>query len=115
VACSGLAAINATLATLLNANVNTTVGDVKAVQQKVATTLNAVESRVPSSSEGRVGQITSANEQLGAKIAGYPDATPIGQTLDTVQNLKTNVASAQAKTVLLATAIKCPPMGSPTP
>lgn len=117
IACRGLTTINGTLATLLSANVNTTVGQVKSVQQKVTNTLNAVESRVPSSSEGLVGQIRSANDQLGAKLEGYPDTTPIGQTSDTVQNIKTNVASAQAKTTLLALALKCllPATPMPTP
>jgi hypothetical protein len=88
---------------------------VKAVQQKVATTLNAIESRVPSTSEGLVGQIRSADDQVAAKIEGYPDTVPIGQTSDTVQNIKTNAASAQAKATLLATALKCPKQATPMP
>ena len=115
VACSGLATINATLATLLNANGNTTVGEVKTLQQKVATTLDAVESRVPSTSEGLVGQIRSANDQIAAKVAGHPDTAPIGQASDAVQNIKTNAASAEAKATLLATALKCPKQATPMP
>lgn len=107
IACNGITTINQALTSLSSVNASTTVGDVKAAQRKVTSTLNAIESLIPSDSGALLGQIRSANDQLTAKVQGYPDATPIGQTSVAIQDLKTNVASAQAKTALLATALKC--------
>ena len=113
VACSGLATVNKAFGSLLSANVDTTVGDVKAVQQKVTYSLNAIQSKVPSTELGLLDQVKAANDNLSAKIEGYPPTTPIGHTSTKVQDLKTNAASAQAKTTLLSTALKCPPLGTP--
>jgi hypothetical protein len=106
-ACSGLTTISQTLTSLLSVNANTTVGDVKAVQAKVTNALNAIESRVPNASGQLVNQIRSANDQLTAKLQGYPDSTPIGRTSATIQDIRARAASAQAKTTLLATALRC--------
>ncbi len=108
-ACNGLAKVNQVMMSLLNINVDTTVGDIQSAQQKVTTALAAIESKIPNASGDLLNQIKSANQQLTEKLQGYPPDTPIGQTSATVQDLKTNVASAQAKTTLLAAALKCPP------
>jgi maltose-binding protein MalE len=108
VACSGLATVGQVLASLSDTKVTATVGDVQSAQQKVTDALNKIESKIPAASGQMLDQIRSANDQLTAKLQGYPPETPIGQTSVTVQEIKSSVASAQAKTTVLATALKCP-------
>jgi hypothetical protein len=85
------------------------VGDVKTAQRRVTNTLNAIASRIPSADGQLLSQLRSANAQLTAKIAGYPDETPIGQTSVKVQDLKARVATAQSKTSSLASKLNCAP------
>ncbi|HEX9414981.1 MAG TPA: hypothetical protein VF916_15870 [Ktedonobacterales bacterium] len=108
-ACNGLATVNQALASLSSINVDTTVGDVHTAQQKVTNALSAIQSRIPSDSGTTLSQIKEANDQLAAKIQGYPDETPIGQTSAKIQDLKATVASVQSKTTHLASALKCTP------
>lgn len=108
-ACNGLATVNEALTSLSNVNAKTTVGEVKAAQTKIANTLVAIQTRIPADSGDRLNQIKSANEQLGAKIQGYPDTTPIGQTSAQVQDLKAMVGNAQSKTTQLASTLNCTP------
>lgn len=106
--CNGLGRVNQALASLSNVSASSTVGDVKAAQQKVTTALSAIESRLPSGSGPLLDQLKSANDKLTAKLEGYPDSTPIGQTSVKVQDIKSSVASAQSKTTALISASKCP-------
>ena len=55
------------------------------------------------------------NWVYGLTKAQTSPTTPIGHTSTKVQDLKTNAASAQAKTTLLATALKCMPLGTTVP
>lgn len=105
--CNGVTGINQALTSLSGVSVNSTVGQVKSAQQRVANRLNAIESRMPSGSGALLSQIKSANDQLATKIQGYPDTTPIGQTSVNIQDLKATVANAQAQTARLATALNC--------
>lgn len=108
VACDGLATINKALASLSETKSSTTVGDVQAAQQKVTNALNAIASKIPAASGPLLDQIKSANDQVAAKIAGYPPETPIGQTSVNIQNFKSAVATVQSKTTALASALQCP-------
>jgi hypothetical protein len=107
VACSGVTKINQALASLATVNVNTTVGDVRAAQTKVTNAVSAIYTRVPTAEGGLLSQITAANIQLTAKLAGYPDSTPIGHTSDTVQDIKLKVSNAQNKTATLSSKLNC--------
>jgi hypothetical protein len=106
-ACNGITNINQALASLSSVNASTTVGDVRAAQLKVINAVNAIHSQVPTADGTLLSQITTANAQLTAKLAGYTDSTPIGHTSDTVQDVKTKVSDAQAKTTQLADKLNC--------
>ena len=106
-ACNGLSTINQALTSLSGTQVNTTVGDVQAAQQKVTNAVNTI-AKIPAASGPLLDQIKAANDQLTAKLAGYPPNTPIGQTSVKVQDVKTTAASAQSKTTAIASRLKCP-------
>jgi hypothetical protein len=106
-ACNGVTTMNQALDSLSNINASATVGDVKAVQAKVAKAVTVVQTRVPSDEEGLLSQISAANAKLTEKIAGYPDSTPIGKTSTTAQDIKTKAADAQGKTEQLSSTLKC--------
>jgi hypothetical protein len=106
-ACNGVSTINQALVSLSGVNVDTTVGDVRAAQLKVINAVNALHSRVPAADGTMLSEITTANAQLTAKLAGYPDSTAIGHTSETVQDVKTKVSDAQAKTMQLAGKLNC--------
>ncbi len=108
-ACNGVMSMNKALSSLSNINASATVGDVKAVQAKVAKAVTTVQTQVPTDQEGAVSQISAANAKLTEKLAGYPDKTPIGQTSTTAQEIKTKAADAQNKTDQLASALNCMP------
>lgn len=107
-ACNGLSTINQALTSLSGTQVNTTVGDVQAAQQKVTNAVNTISSKIPAASGPLLDQIKAANDQLTAKLAGYPPNTPIGQTSVKVQDVKTAAASAQSKATAIASRLKCP-------
>ena len=107
VVCNGVTTINQALASLANANVSTTVGDVRAVQMKVANAVSTIQAQHPTDPQGFVSKVSAANDKLTEKLAGYPDRTPIGQTSTTIQDLKTRVADAQGKAAQLAANLGC--------
>jgi hypothetical protein len=106
-ACNGVTNINQALVSLSGVSVDTTVGDVRAAQLKVINAVNDLHSRVPTADGTLLSQVTTANAQLTAKLAGYPDSTAIGHTSETVQDVKTRVSAAQAKTMQLAGKLNC--------
>jgi hypothetical protein len=108
-ACQGVTTINQALTSLAALTVNATVGEVKAAQAKVATAVRTIEAQHPADPQGLASQVSAANANLTEKLAGYPDQTPIGQTTDTVQDLKAKAAEAQGKTAQLAATLQCPP------
>jgi hypothetical protein len=105
--CNGVTTINQALVSLSGVSVDTTVGDVRAAQLKVVNAVNAIHSSVPTADGTLLSQITAANAQLTAKLAGYPDSTAIGHTSETVQDVKTKVSDAQGKTMQLAGKLNC--------
>jgi hypothetical protein len=110
-ACQSIASINQSLTSLQQTNQTTTVGDVKATQQKLATALNTVSSKLPVGGGFLVGQAQSANNQLTQSLQGQPDNATISQASPQaqaqIQDLKNKVASVQGKTSLLASTLKC--------
>ncbi|HEY7975012.1 MAG TPA: hypothetical protein VIG77_11145 [Ktedonobacterales bacterium] len=105
--CNGLTRVNQALDSLSNVNSSTTVGEVKAAQQKVTSALSAIESQIPAASRPLLDQLKSANDKLTAKLEGYPDNTPIGQTSVKVQDIKASVATAHSKTNSLISVLQC--------
>ncbi len=108
-ACNGIMTMNEALGSLSTINASTTVGDVKAVQAKVAKAAATVQARISTDQEGALSQISTANAKLTEKISGYPDKTPIGQTSTKAQDIKAKAADAQNKTDQLATSLNCTP------
>jgi hypothetical protein len=107
--CNGVTTIHQTLTSLSNVTVSTTVGDVKAAQAKVSNAVTTNQQQHPADPQGLVGQVSAANDKHTEKLAGYPDQTPIGQTSETVQDVKAKVADAQTRTQQLSTELKCAP------
>ncbi|HEY7833988.1 MAG TPA: hypothetical protein VIG30_10495 [Ktedonobacterales bacterium] len=105
--CQSLATVNQSLSSLANVGDSTTVGTVKATQAKVATTLNKVVALVPGAVGSILGQVQSANDDLGKQLQGYSDSTTIGNTSVNVQGIKSKVSAVQGKTTLLSSTLKC--------
>jgi hypothetical protein len=114
-ACASLARINQKLGSLLTAGANTTVGEVKAIQQRVTNTLNSIQARIPASSGALLTQVRTANAQLTAQLQGYSDTTPISKTPVSPTKLKAAVLYAQSRVTQLGASLKCAPAGTPMP
>jgi hypothetical protein len=112
-ACNGVNTINQALSNLSTATSSVTVGDVKSAQMKVANAVNNIQMQHPTDPQGLVNQVSTANQKLTEKLAGYPDTTPIGQTSDTVQDVKAKAATAQGKAQQLGTELQCTNGGTP--
>ncbi|MGO8948024.1 MAG: hypothetical protein ACLQUY_10250 [Ktedonobacterales bacterium] len=106
-ACNGVSTINQALTSLSSVNGTTTVGDVKTAQAKVTAQVNVIKPLVPSSDGALVSQLSAANTQLSAQIAGYSDQTPISKTSVNVAGVKSRVATAQSTTNNLSSYLNC--------
>lgn len=107
-ACQTLAKIDEHLTSLSDVGEHTTVGEVKAIQTKISTSMNVVDRLIPGDMGPRLSDLHAANNQLGASIQGYPDNATIGQTSTRLQGFKDQVARAQAAETKLASGLKCP-------
>jgi hypothetical protein len=106
-ACNGVAQVNQSLTTLSDVNPNTTVGDVKTAQAKVTAQVAVIKPLIPAAETGVVSEISAANTQLSAQIAGYPNQTLISKTSVNVAGVKSTVATAQTKTNNLNSMLNC--------
>ena len=108
-ACQTLASIGVLLAQLSTVGDNTTVSDVKTIQQKITTSLDALSSLVShtGASGTTLEKLQTANDQLGATLAGMSDSATIGESAPKLQDFKAKVLQAQAAQTLLATLLKC--------
>jgi len=111
-ACQAVASIGTSLDKLSNVGANTTVGEVKTIQQQIAaklTPLSNLVARIPGAPGTAVDNLTAANDQLGATLQGMPDNATLGESAPRLQEFKGKVAQAQNAQARLATALKCNP------
>jgi uncharacterized phage infection (PIP) family protein YhgE len=106
-ACQSLATVNQSLTSLANVGDNTTVGTVKAAQQKIASALNKLDTVLPNSNGPVLTQAQAANDQLGQTLQDYPDSATIGDTSVKLQGVKTKATSVQEKATQLSSSLKC--------
>ena len=107
-ACQTLGNIDQHLTTLSQVGENTTIGEVKSIQTKIATSINVVDKLIPGDMGPKMSDLQAANNQLEASIQSYPDNATIGQTSTRLQGFKDQVARAQAAEAKLASGLKCP-------
>lgn len=107
--CNGLATIDAGVASLATAGTNTTVGEVKATQQKISQTLTNISAKMPEGTGGAVDRLIAANTELGATLQGYPDSATFAQTSIKLQEFQSRVASVQNASQNLGTRLQCAP------
>ncbi len=107
--CPSLTTINQALTQLATVGEQTTVGDVKAAQQKVTNALTTLSQLPLPSGNGSnaLSALQSANDQLTAAIKDLPDTATIAQVSSGLQDFKSKVTQAQASATRLASALKC--------
>lgn len=111
-ACQLVTSIGTALTKLSNVGENTTVGEVKTVQQQIAaklSTLSALVARIPGASGAAVDKLTTANNQLGETLQGMSETATLGESVPKLQEFKGKVAQAQSAQAQLASALKCSP------
>lgn len=111
-ACQALVSIETSLAKLSNVGENTTVGDVKTIQQQIAEKLSTVSSlvaRIPGASGDTVDSLATANNQLGTTLEGMSDTATLGESAPKLQEFKSKVTQAQSAQAKLTSALKCTP------
>lgn len=107
-ACQTLATIDQHLTTLSQIGEQTTVGEVKALQRKIAVSIPVMDKLIPGEMGPPMSSLQAANNQLGASLQDHPDTATIGQTSGQLQWIKEQVAKAQAASAKLASGLKCP-------
>jgi hypothetical protein len=106
-ACKAVASVNSSLTSLASINSNTTVGQVKSIQQNISTQLTTVAKRVPGGGGFAMSQLTSATNQLNTALQGQPDSATLSHTSVNLQGLKSKVASAQSAVSHVSSTLKC--------
>lgn len=105
--CQGLAAVEQPLNQLANVGDQTTVGEVKAMQQKLTTALNVLGKIPGLSDSSALSSLQKANDQLTAAIKDQPDSATMGQIGPKLQDFKSQVAQAQSKLNSMKSTFKC--------
>ncbi len=104
--CQGLASVDQPLNQLANVGDQTTVGEVKAIQQKLATAL-AVLNKIPGLDPSTLSGLQQINDELTAAIKDQPDSATMGQVGPKLQDFKSKVAQVQTKVNSLKSTFKC--------
>ncbi len=104
--CQGLAAVEQPLNQLANVGDQTTVGEVKAIQQKLTTAIGVL-SKIPGLDGSTMSDLQQANDELTAAIKDQPDNATMGQVGPKLQDFKSKVAQAQTKVNSLKSTFKC--------
>ena len=105
-ACQPLGTVNQTLTQLAGTGDNTTIGEVKAAQQKLDGALTALAA-LPGSRGSAYDTIKSASDQLAAAVKDMPDRATVGQAGPRLQEFKGKAAQAQAAATKLASLLNC--------
>ncbi|HKS91000.1 MAG TPA: hypothetical protein VJQ83_03655 [Tepidiformaceae bacterium] len=104
--CQRIATLDQTLTQLSTVGDNTTVGEVKAIQQKLTTALDAVD-KLPGTDGSALSNLQSANDQLTEAIKDLPDSATVGQVGPRFQAFKGKVSEAQTAVAKLASTLHC--------
>lgn len=104
--CQRIATIDQTLTQLSTVGDNTTVGEVKAIQQKLTTALDALD-KLPGTDGSALSNLQSANDQLTEAIKDLPDSATVGQIGPRFQVFRGKVSQAQAAVAKLASTLHC--------
>lgn len=107
-ACQPLGTINQTLTQLAGIGDHTTIGEVKAAQQKLASALNVLAA-LPGSRGSAYNTIKSESDELAAAVKDMPDSATVGQAGPRLQEFKGKTAQAQAAATKLASTLNCTP------
>ena len=104
--CQRIATLDQTLTQLSTMGDNTTVGEVKAIQQKLTTALDAVD-KLPGTDGSALSNLQAANDQLAEAIKDLPDSATVGQVGPRFQEFRGKVSQAQAAVAKLASTLHC--------
>jgi hypothetical protein len=104
--CQGLAAVEQPLNQLANVGDKTTVGEVKAMQEKLTKALGVLD-KIPALNGTALSKIQQANDQLTEAIKDQPDSATVGEVGPKFQAFKSEVAQAQSKVNSLQSTFKC--------
>src|SRR5690348_16744840 len=105
--CQGLATVAPPRNQLAGVGDQTTVGEVKAVQQKRTTALGVRGKSPGLSDSSALSSIQQANDELTAAIQGQPDSATMGEVGPKFQDFKSKVAQAQSKVNSAKSTFKC--------
>jgi len=105
--CQGLASVEQPLNQLANVGDQTTVGEVKALQQKLITALGVLGKIPGLSDSSALSSLQQANDELTATIKDQPDSATMGQVGPKLQDFKSKVAQAQSKVNSMKSTFKC--------
>jgi phage-related protein len=105
--CQGLASVEQPLNQLANVGDQTTVGEVKALQQKLTTALGVLGKIPGLSDSSALNSLQQANDELTAAIKDQPDDATMGQVGPKLQDFKSKVAQAQSKLNSMKSTFKC--------
>ena len=105
--CQGLASVEQPLNQLANVGDQTTVGEVKALQQKLITALGVLGKIPGLSDSSALSSLQQANDELTATIKDQPDSATMGQVGPKLQDFKSKVAQAQSKLNSMKSTFKC--------
>ena len=111
-ACQALVSVETSLTKLSNVGENTTVGEVKAIQQQIAqklSTLSSLLDRIPGASGAAADSLATANNQLGDTLQGMSDNATLGESAPKLQEFKSKVVQAQNAHTKLTSALHCTP------
>lgn len=104
--CQPLGRVNQTITQLSGIGDNSTVGEVKAAQQKLASALKALAA-LPGSRGSAYDTIKSLSDQLAAAVKNQPDSATVGQAGPRLQEFKSKLTQAQAAAMKLASRLNC--------
>lgn len=104
--CQRVVEINQTLAQLATIGDNTTIGEVKALQQKLSKALDTLD-KVPVGSGNALSDLQAANDQLAAAIKDLPDSATVGEVGPRLQDFQGKVSRAQAAATKLSSTLHC--------
>ena len=105
--CQGLASVEQPLNQLASVGDQTTVGEVKTIQQKLTTALGVLGKIPGLSDSSALSSLQQASDELTASIKDQPDNATMGQVGPKFQDFKSKVAQAQSKVNSMKSTFKC--------
>lgn len=106
-ACTGLDTVDSALSSLAKVGDQTTIGEVKAIQQGLSTALTALDRVTPATTSSALTDLKTASDQLSQSLAGLPDGDTLGQHGPQLQQFKAQVAKAQSAESQMSAKLNC--------